>query len=328
MPSSYRELFARLDECDDPVEASILRRIKEEYDRNHENDFTRIESFANSVAKPRCPRCGSSGFKRYGKSKSGAQRMMCRKCGRTFNAVARTPFFGSKVNIAAWMAFIECLLSGSSVKTACIEAKVSQPTGSAWASKIFDAIDGYQDSIRLSGRLWADEAYVDVDTSERYVKQEIGKVKKVRKKPRGISRNKICVLTITDGRRCCAFVCGTGRPRKLKNLELCRKHVAPGSTLVGDIDTSMNLAANELGLKREMYKSNTYEAYEKLEPIDGVCDRFKLFIRKHRGFSKKSLQKWCNLFVFTENEKSSNPDIFVASEKLIKMIILTAKKRK
>ena len=328
MPSSYKDLFDLLDQCDDPVEYSILERIKGEYDERHKQDFAKIEAFANDNVGLMCPRCGSREKIAFGKTKNGTKRFRCSGCGRTYNAASRTPFFASKVNVSAWMSFLECLLSGSSVKTACVTAKISRPTGSAWMAKIFEAIEHYQDSILFSGRIWIDETYVDVNSSDRVEKDEIGKIRKVRQKPRGISRNKICLLGMTDGAKCAIFVCGTGRPRRDKNLEVCRGHIAKGSTIVGDIDTSMSLTAESLGLKREMYKSNTYEAYEKLAPIDGVCDRFKLFVRKHRGFNKKKLQNWCNLFVFMENEKSASPDIFLVSEKLIKLIIKTDKTRK
>lgn len=328
MPSSYRELFARLKECDDPIERALLTRLLDEYNRNHDNDFAEVERFVSEAVAAACPRCGSRQAKKMGKAPSGAQRLMCKRCGRTFNAASRTPLFGTKVNMAAWMSFLECLISGSSVKTACVAAKVSLPTGSRWMGKIFDAVEHYQDSTVLSGKVWIDETYVDVNSSERAESDEIGKVRKVRMKLRGISRNKICVLAATDGGRCFAFVCGTGRPRKAKNLEICSAHVSRGSTIVGDIDTSMQLAADTLGLKRVMYKSSTYEAYENLAPIDGVCDRFKLFVRKHRGFDKHNLQRWCNLFAFMENEKHFDPDIFSVSKRLLIMIISTGKTRK
>lgn len=316
------------EKTDDPIEKSILLRIRGEYERNHSNDFGEIESLILSGREPKCPECGSREFRRNGKAKSGAQRLLCPRCGKSFNAASGTPLFGSKVNVAAWMSFLECLISGSSVRTACVAAKVSLPTGSSWMSKIFDAVRDYQGGIVLGGKVWIDETYVDVNSRERVRLGEIGKVKKVPKKPRGISRNKLCVLAATDGGRCFAFVCGTGRPRKEKNKSICLAHIAKGTVLVGDIDNSMAEAAKALGSERIQYKSNTPEAYENLEPIDGVCDRFKLFVRKHRGFDKHRLQDWCNLFVFLDNEKRANPDLFEVTKRLMVMIIQTEKTRK
>lgn len=328
MPSSYKRLFKRLKEAKDPVERSLLERIKNEYNDAHRNDFSGLAEMLSPSVEARCPACGSIDFKRNGKAASGAQRYLCKRCGKTFNAATSTPFFGTKVNVSAWMSFLECIIGGSSVKVACIASKISLPTGSRWMSKIFDAIADYQSEIVLGGKVWADETYVDVNSSERAEDENIGKIRKVRMKLRGISRNKICVLVGTDGRRSFLEVCGTGRPRKAKNLEISTSHIRPGSELIGDIDTSMQLAADALGLRRVMYKSNTYEAYENLEPVDLVCDRFKLFIRKHRGFDKSNLQDWCNLFAFIDNEKHADPDIFSVSKRLLRMIFQTKRKRK
>ncbi len=73
-------------------------------------------------------------------------------------------------------------------------------------------------------------------------------------------------------------------------------------------------------LKREMYKSNTEEAYEKLEPIDQLCSRFKFFIDKHRGFKKEKLQDYINLFIFIDNEKNEETNLSEITIKLMKMM--------
>ena len=95
----------------------------------------------------------------------------------------------------------------------------------------------------------------------------------------------------------------------------------PGSHLIGDEDTSLTYTANQLNLSREMYKSNTEEAYEHLEPIDQLCSHFKLFLAKHRGFKKELLQDYTNLFIFMENEKNKTEDLFEITIKLMEMMI-------
>lgn len=41
-----------------------------------------------------------------------------------------------------------------------------------------------------------------------------------------------------------------------------------------------------MGWNRTQIKAYTEEAFEKLQPVDDVCNRFKFFINKHRGFKK------------------------------------------
>lgn len=187
--------------------------------------------------------------------------------------------------------------------------------------KIFKALKNYQDGIVLDSRIFIDETYVHEDASKIEYKEEIGKIKKARKQPRGISRNKICILIATDKKKSFALIVNNGRPQRLKNFEICKKHIMPGSHLIGDEDTSLTYTANQLNLSREMYKSNTEEAYEHLEPIDQLCSRFKLFLAKHRGFKKELLQDYTNLFIFMENEKNKTEDLFEITIKLMEMMI-------
>ena len=152
-------------------------------------------------------------------------------------------------------------------------------------------------------------------------KEEIGKIRKVKQEFRGISRNKICILIATDKKLSFAHVTNHGRPQRLINYEMCKKHITSGSLLISDIDNSLVYTANQLNLQRLTYKSNTQEAYGALEPIDTLCGQLKLFLNKHRGFKKDILQDYINLFIFIENEKSITRDLYEVTIKLMKMII-------
>lgn len=234
-------------------------------------------------------------------------------------------FFSSKINIKAWYAFLECILNGTSVKAACMTAKISAVTGSSWMKKIFKALNSYQDNILLDKTIFIDETFVHEDASKIEYKEEIGKIRKVKQKYRGVSRNKICILIATDQKLSFAHATNHGRPQRLVNYEVCKKHITPGSLLISDIDNSLVYTANQLNLKRITYKSNTEEAYENLEPIDNLCGQLKHFLNKHRGFKKDILQDYINLFIFIENEKNIENDLYEVTIKLLKMIISSQK---
>ena len=89
----------------------------------------------------------------------------------------------------------------------------------------------------------------------------------------------------------------------MKNCEIYKKHIVPGSHLIGDEDTSLTYTASQMNLCRGMYKSNIEDAYEHLEPIDQLCSRYKFFLGKHKGFKKELLQDYTNLFIFMESKK-------------------------
>ena len=89
----------------------------------------------------------------------------------------------------------------------------------------------------------------------------------------------------------------------MKNCEIYKKHIVPGSHLIGDEDTSLTYTASQMNLCMGMYKSNIEDAYEHLEPIDQLCSRYKFFLGKHKGFKKELLQDYTNLFIFMESKK-------------------------
>lgn len=316
--SSYKKLFSTLNASENFFEVDILKRIQEDYIKLHKNNLHDFIQLLDGVFD--CPNCQSKKIIRHGKNKSGSIRYKCKICGKTFSSLANTLFFSSKVNFKAWLAFLECILSGSSTREACIVAKISTVTGSEWMKKIFKTLKSYQDDMTLNDTVYIDETYVHEDSSKIYVFEEIGKIKKVRKQPRGISRNKICILMATDQSKSIGKVLCNGRPQRKLVYNVCRTHLKEKTTVIGDIDTSLTYTANKMSLKRIMYKSNTYEAYENLEPIDQLCARFKFFIDKHRGFKKDVLQDYINLFIFIDNEKNIRKDLYKVTLKLMKMM--------
>lgn len=199
-------------------------------------------------------------------------------------------------------------------------AKISPVTGSEWIKKIFKTLSMYQSNIILGMRVFIDETYVHEDSSKIYLLEDIGKIKKVKKQPRGISRNKICILMATDGRQSIGHIVCHGRPQRKLVYNICKRHLMKQSTIIGDIDTSLTYTANMMDLNRITYKSNTYEAYENLEAIDQLCARFKFFIDKHRGFKKDVLQDYINLFIFIDNEKKLENDLYKITMKLLIMM--------
>ena len=107
----------------------------------------------------------------------------------------------------------------------------------------------------------------------------------------------------------------------MKNYEIRKQHIMFGNHYRVDEDTSLTYTASQMNLSREMYKSNTEEAYEHLEPIDQLCSRYKFFLGKHKGFKKDLLQDYTNLFIFMENEKNKTEDLFEITIKLMEMMI-------
>lgn len=317
-------MFSLLEKSEDFYEVQILNRIKDDYDRFHKHDFVMFEKMMSKDSM-KCSRCNSINFINYGKDKNGSKRYQCKDCNKTFNALSNTIFFSSKINIRAWFVFLESLLSGTSVRAACIVSKIFFVTGSKWLNKIFFSLKTYQNNIILDKNVYIDETYVHEDKSKIYYLDEIGKIKKIHKEPRGISRNKICILLATDGTQSFGEIVCHGRPQRQLNYSICKKHIQEKSNVWGDEDTSLTYTSNLMNWNRTQIKAYTEEAFEKLKPIDDLCNRFKFFINKHRGFKKELLQDYINLFMFIDNETYKEKDIYKITIELLQNMFKTSK---
>ena len=322
--SSYKKLFSLLKNSDDFYEIEVLTRIKEDFEKMHAHDLCVFEKlFQDQNIK--CPKCGSNNYIKNGKDKTGLRRFICKNCRKEFNVLSNTLFSSSKVNMRAWFAFLESLLSGSSIRVACIVAKISFVTGTKWINKIFKTLKTYQETIVLKKKLFIDETYVHEDKSKIYYFDEIGVIKKIRKQPRGISRNKICILAATDETKSFAEIVTHGRPNREINYSICKKHIKNNSYVIGDEDNSLTYTSKLMNWNRTQIKAYTEEAFSTLKPIDDWCNRFKFFINKHRGFKKNVLQDYINLFVYIDNEMFSCNDIYKVTIKLLKLMFSFSK---
>ena len=99
--------------------------------------------------------------------------------------------------------------------------------------KIFKTLNHYQENIILGKKIYIDETYVHEDSSKIYFLDDIGKIKKVKKKPRGIPRNKICILLATDEDKSIGYIVCHGRPQRKRIYNICKDHLIKQSTVIG-----------------------------------------------------------------------------------------------
>lgn len=111
-----------------------------------------------------------------------------------------------------------------------------------------------------------------------------------------------------------------GRPQRMKNCEVCKKHIMFGSLLIGDEDTALTYNAFQKDLGREMYKSNTEETYEHLKPVDQLCRRYKFFLESMKG-SRRNFFKTSPIYLYSWKRKKKTEELFEKTIKLMKMMI-------
>lgn len=121
----------------------------------------------------------------------------------------------------------------------------------------------------------------------------------------GISRNKICIATRTNGSSSFTVAAGISKLSESASLKTYGNHIAKNSCIVHDMEKSHNILIERLGLKSEVYDSDKLkglrDSENPLEPINRLHDMLTKFMSSHGGFDRNEIQAWLNLFWFISN---------------------------
>ena len=119
----------------------------------------------------------------------------------------------------------------------------------------------YQNDIVLSGKVWLDETYYSVMMKD-IVLNSNGK------KPRGLSKNKICIGVATDKNYVVIVAEGFDKPSQKMSFDAFEKHIRPGSVLVHDKESTHKKLVSKLSLNSEEYASKDLKGLEDWAMID------------------------------------------------------------
>ena len=185
--------------------------LKDCYVLDYENRHRKISvcgeaDMINSHKPPKCPFCGAIDFKRSGHTRSGIQRYMC-CCGKTFLPTTGTIFDEHRISISEWTDYCLNLFHHVSITADSWNNRNAFKTSRYWLQKIFLTLEGIQDNIVLSDKIWLDETFYSV-RSEDTVRKEDGSLL------RGLSVNKICIGVATDKKNSIMFVEGMANRRR------------------------------------------------------------------------------------------------------------------
>ena len=278
----------------------MISTLEEWHDAKHRDPSKDEVDFVNSIEVTSCPYCGSEMIRKDGRSKrTGLIIRECKRCGKKFNPLTGTVFDSRKIPISEWIEYLAHLFEFHSTKTSASDNRNAGSTGRYWLGKAFLALEGYQDGIVFSGTVWIDETYFPKWRSD----LELSGGKELR----GLSRNQLCVATLTDGRRCALIPCGVGHPSALQVLKAYGPHIEKGSKIIHDGDHSHDALIRELGLISEVHATaemkGLRDSANPMEPINKVHRYLKGLMFSHRGFSRERLQGWLDLFSFYWNTR-------------------------
>ena len=277
--------------------------VEEWYVQKHRSISIDEVTFINSLDINCCPYCKGKRFIIYDHRKDGIKRLFCKDCKRKFNPLTGTLFDSHKIAISEWIEYIYHLLSYESVMISTYSNRNDKNTGYYWLSKIFLAIEDIQDNTILKGRIYLDETYLSVMPKDIVYKDG--------KKLRGISRNKICIMTAIDSYGNIIIKSnGKGKPSRLRIIEAFNGHIKEGSTLVHDGENSHKGLIDKYHLKEEIHPTKETKGLSDednpMNPINSVHRRLKAFMREHGSYNRDNIQDWMNLVYFVLINQGDN----------------------
>lgn len=259
--------------------------------------------FFSSYVPETCPWCGSALFKRDGHDRNGVQAYRCRSCGRSFTPATGTIFDSRRLPASEWAMFLPKILGSESEAACARDRQRSSATPPYWTAKLFRVLAGCQDGAMLEGRAWIDETYWPVDRRDRVLRPDGTEL-------RGLSRNKICIGVGADAQGTTLYVSeGRGKTSGARTWEAFGTHIAPGTTLVHDLEPSHRILVARLHLESEAFNAKACiglpDDRNPLRRVDEECGLLKKFLRVHGSFRASDIQGWLDLCWVSRNIGSS-----------------------
>ena len=316
-PRSYHpRRFKKGDGCD-AVASLILDENNAEYEFYHSGS-SQDAPVINSLPAGRCPRCGSGRTESKGKAPSGVARRRCLSCCWNDSATTEKLLSHRKLPLKTMVRFYLNILSLSSISEASKVAKISMKTALFWMDRAFLALRGWQDGLKLSGRVWLDDKFIDVESS----KKAIG--------PRGNilpGSNQWNVAIGASGRTRILILQGKSKSSDARLRRTWAGRIAFGSRIITDGDKAYHLVVDDCRAaewKRVIWDYRHGKQCDDLRPINTLSSNVESWFLLHSGIARERtrIQDYLNLLSF---RLSTPGNALKKAEKLMKLILNTEK---
>ena len=112
-------------------------------------------------------------------------------------------------------------------------------------------------------------------------------------------------MTATDGRKCWLKASGFGKPSE-KKAAAYSGVLSGAREVIHDGEKAHDAVLERLGCRSVVIDPRAWKGKpdkcNPMEPVNEVHRYLKGFLRCHRGYSRRNLQDWLNLFCFIWNE--------------------------
>ena len=277
----------------------------------HLHSFVETNRFVDGR---KCVYCSSSEVVRNGHRPDHKQRFFCKDCKKSFVATSNTITSKSRKRLAVWEKYIDCMLSGMTIRDTAHECGINKNTAFIWRHKILDALQTMMNEVKLDGIVEADETFFPVSYKGNHKKSKTfimprsahHRGKSIKK--RGLSDEQVCVPCIVnrDGLSV-AKISNLARLKEKGLSAIFSGKIEPGSVLVTDKTAAYKKfsISNNLELKQLKSGLASRKGIYNLQHINSYHSRLKLFMERFRGVSTKHLNNylvWHNYVNYSKSE--------------------------
>lgn len=257
-----------------------------------------------------CKHCQSKRYYRWG-YESGMQRYKCRLCGRTYNALTKTPLAKLHKKVQ-WLTNAEAMLTGASVKTTAQMCGVATSTSFRWRHRFLELMKTAKPSC-LKGIVEADETY--------FLKSHKGErgLKLARKRggsatKRGLSSEQVPVLVARD-RNGRTLSLQLDSVNKATLTDALKPVLSPDSVLCTDGKKSYSSVATRCGVlhKKLNIKAGVkvLERVYHIQNVNAYDSRLKAWMQRFHGVATKYLQNYLGWRRWIDTRKNPAPGLFL-----------------
>lgn len=294
----------------------LRKAVDERIDYDTYGFITYEEAAKYYGRKPICPKCNSDKYHFDGYTNAKHTRYKCDVCNNSYTLLSNSIFNSAKLPFHKLVNYLVLMSFNVPLELLCEVVGISNNTADLWRKKIFKTIDGYQNNLMLSDRVYIDETYIE-DYEVLAIKDN--------KHLRGLSRSKICIVVAIDiHMNMVAIIEGHGKPSSAKILKALKSHIKEGSTIVHDGDHSHYKLIEELKCKEEFYKALVKDKYylEHMNMINNMCAWLKRYIWRYVGMDIHNLQSYLNWFIYLLRVKTYE-ERWPKTERILRHLLLT-----
>lgn len=245
-----------------------------------------------------CPICGGAHVVRNGRRKSGAQKFICKDCGKTFSISKNTVFSGTHKALSVWMEYLNCMAEGLSLDKSAERCGITHSTAFTWRHKILDTIGKDAERDNLTGIVEADEAFLAVsykgdpkaECKERPSRKRGGEVHQ-----RGLSEQLVCIPCAIDRKgNALSKVAKLGKCSSEAVKLVLGGHIPQEATLCTDKDAAYRRFSRDNGNMLVQIKGGkgTVKGIYHIQHLNAYHTGLKDFLRRFKGVSTKYLNNY------------------------------------